>query len=91
MGGPMSYSRMVGRNDLNGVGYDHTTTGSVSQQEGLVGQVKSMIRGDMRRLEQDERDPVRLQQYADAAGITVEQVKKVLDVFFEGTDGYPGH
>ena len=71
MGYPMTYARLVGRNSLNGPGYE------------LAGDVKSMIRGDMRRLEADSRDANHLQKYALAAGITVEQAKAVLDAFFK--------
>jgi hypothetical protein len=82
---------VVGRNQLNGPGYTHTDpkTGALAVSEAEA--VRSMIRGDMRRLEEDVRDERHLQEFAEVAGITPEQVKKVLDHFFRGTNGYPGH
>lgn len=71
MGYPMSWRRLVGRNRLGG---DYTDTTDPH----------STIRGDMRRLEQDARDEAHLQRYADAAGITTDQAKTVLDCFFDG-------
>ena len=87
MGYPMSYARVVGRNRLDGEGYTDPCPMSGETPES----VRSMIRGDMRRLEQDVRDERHLQEFAEVAGITPEQVKKVLDHFFRGTNGYPGH
>jgi hypothetical protein len=89
MGYPMSYARVVGRNQLGGEGYNHTDpkTGAVNVDNGEA--VRSMVRGDMRRLEQDTRDERHLQMYAEHAGITIEQAKKLFDKFFEGTNGYP--
>jgi hypothetical protein len=43
-----------------------------------------MIKGDLRRLERDQRDDFHLKCYAESCGITVEQAKAVLDKFFEG-------
>lgn len=42
------------------------------------------IRGDLRRLENDQRDERHLAEYARMAGITTEQVRAVLDALFEG-------
>jgi hypothetical protein len=79
----MTYSRLVGRNRLNGPGYAHTDpkTGLVDVSPEEV--VRSMIRGDMRRMEQDQRDEHHLKLYAEHAGITVEQARAVLDLFFK--------
>lgn len=41
------------------------------------------LAGDLRRLEQDQRDEWHLARYAEKAGITPEQVKTVLDAFFD--------
>jgi hypothetical protein len=71
MGYPMSYRRVVNRNSLHG-GYDGPN---------LTGALR-LIAGDLRRLEQDQRDPDRLAFYASAAGITPDQACKVLDAFF---------
>ena len=74
MGYPMTYQRMVGRNGLGGDYGDvaHSLPAS------------SVIAGDLRRLEHDQRDPLHLELYARKAGITSEQAKCVLDLFFEG-------
>lgn len=85
MGYPMSYARMVGRNQLGGPGYEAAEPRDAKNPEW----VKAMIRGDMRRLEMDSRDEQHLKMYAEHAGITVEQAKKLLDLFFQGTNGYP--
>lgn len=86
----MRYARMVGRNGLYGPGYEGTTSEPMTPAEAAVRQAKSMIRGDMRRMEQDQRDEQHLKAYAEHAGITVEQAKAVLDLFFksdyDGTD-----
>ena len=83
MGGPMRYARMVGRNGLYGPGYNHTTSVLLTPAEEAVRQAKSMIRGDMRRMEADQRDEQHLKMYADHAGVTVEQARAVLDLFFK--------
>lgn len=75
MGYPMSYTRVVNRNGLAGEGYTVTTNEECEP-------VKSNIRGDMRRLEHDTVDERHLSMYAIEADITVEQVKKVFDLFF---------
>ena len=68
---PMSYKRLLDLNDLRG-DYD----GTASQSGG--------IRGDLRRLEIDSRDEHHLSRYAEAAGITKDQARMVLDCFFDG-------
>jgi hypothetical protein len=81
MGYPMTYERVVRRNNLGG-DYPNATPAA---GEGHLG----CIRGDMRRLESDSRDEHHLQMYAKTVGITVEQAKAVLDLFFEATQGRP--
>lgn len=49
-----------------------------SQQVGL-----SFLAGDMRRMENDQRDPFQLGKYAERAGVTPDQAKAVLDAFFQ--------
>lgn len=44
----------------------------------------AMIAGDLRRLEADQRDERHLAHYADQTGLTPDQVKAVLDLFFGG-------
>lgn len=86
MGGPMRYCRMVGRNRLFGPGYQtkwSTKDGEETSAEQMVQNARELIKGDMRRMEKDQRDEHHLQMYADHAGITVEQAKKVLDLFFK--------
>lgn len=73
MGYPMDYQRVVHRNDLTGY-YDASD----------VTQGKSMIRGDLRRLESDQRDALHLACYAEACGVTEAQAQAVLDAFFAG-------
>ena len=93
MGGWMSYARMVGRNGLNGPSYQCRP----GCEEDRVEAFKSMIRGDMRRMETDTRDEIRLRLAAERAGITVEQARKVMDYFFQedyggsAADGGPWH
>ena len=70
MGYPMTYRRVVMRNGLLEGGYANTPD------------QLSMLCGDLRRLEIDQRDELHLAYYAQRAGITPEQVKAVLDVFF---------
>lgn len=71
MGYPMTYQRVVSRNGLRG---DYTERGQ--EPDGL-----GAIRGDLRRLECDQRDILHLTAYARYAGITVGQAKLVLDAF----------
>jgi hypothetical protein len=83
MGYPMTYARLVGRNGLNGEGYNHTDPKTGVHAVGSEEVVRSMVRGDMRRLEHDQRDEQHLKLYAEHAGITTEQAKLVLDLFFK--------
>lgn len=88
MGYPMTYTRLVGR---NGLMRDYTDaapyrdeTGGVAQRDRVV-DLRCTIGGDMRRLEQDSRDPRHLDAYARATGLAPEQVNAVLDAFFEAS------
>jgi hypothetical protein len=80
---------MVGRNQLGGPGYEADVPNKQGDNSEHPAWIRAMIRGDMRRLEMDSRDEQHLKMYAEHAGITVEQAKKFLDKFFEGTNGYP--
>ena len=71
----MTYTRLVNRNGLKG---DYS--GDPDQNYGPG--AKGGIRGDMRRLEQDSVDVRHLTEYAEAAGITTEQVRLVFARFF---------
>jgi hypothetical protein len=79
MGYPMTYRRVVERNHLEGdymqLEKGQTWTGSLPPISG--------IRGDLRRLERDQRDEPHLSNYAQKSGATMEQVKIILDMFFE--------
>lgn len=70
MGYSMSWARVIRRNRLEG-GYETTDA-------------LSMLRGDLRRLEQDERDCVQVEARAKKLGIPPEHVKAVLDDFMFG-------
>lgn len=72
MGYPMSYSRVVRRNQLAG---DYEPNAPLG-----------LIRGDLRRLEKDQRDEKHLAVYAERARITIAQAKQVLDDFFAEQD-----
>jgi hypothetical protein len=76
MGYPMTYGRVVSRNRLSG---DY----NANWQDDREKQALSLIRGDLRRLEKDQRDDQHLELYAKHAGVTPEQAKKVLDKFFD--------
>lgn len=77
MGYPMTYPRVVLRNGLDG-DYAESRGGT-------------LIAGDMRRLELDQRDERHLKQYAAVAGITDHQAYLVLTAFFTdfGIGGNP--
>ena len=86
MGGPMRYARLVGRNQLFGPGYEAkwpVRDGEDVTPEQMAQNVRELIMGDMRRMEKDQRDEQHLKMYAEHAGITVEQAKKLLDLFFK--------
>ena len=74
MGYPMTYPRVVHRNGIDG---DYSKSGYDETQS-----VRTLIAGDMRRLELDQRDPRHLKRYAEYAGITDHQAWLVLTAFF---------
>lgn len=74
MGYPMTYGRVISRNDLTG-NYLPKIWSGVSQ---------SLIAGDLRRLERDQRDDYHLKEYAKRTKLTEAQVLHVLDLLFEG-------
>lgn len=81
MGYPMTYPRIVNRNHLQG---DYGNNPGQPEKGSL-----DLIRGDLRRLEKDQRDDSHVQAYSKAAGITAEQARRMLDLFFAGTvDGH---
>ena len=77
MGYPMTYSRVIERNELDG---DYYTGLDPALNESI-----ETVAGDLRRLEKDQRDDYHLAGYASRANITKEQAKIVLDEFFGGT------
>lgn len=91
MGYPMTYLRVIGRSSLWGGEFAdqpdtvHWTMYSGFQpprpEQPLYTQT---LKGDLRRLEHDQRDERHLAEYAKRAGITPEQARAVLDAFFEG-------
>lgn len=70
----MTWQRVLKRNHLEG-DYVHKGGHVMTPQE--------MLAGDLRRLEANQRDDWHLTLYAERIGITPEQVKAVLDAFFE--------
>jgi hypothetical protein len=89
MGYPMTYGRVVSRNDLGG-DYQRHPWLTIEQVKALEPEaranasIRMVVGGDLRRLKQDQRDPWHLAGYAHAAGITPEQAKTVLDALFDG-------
>ncbi len=93
MGYDMTYSRVIRRNGLDG-GYDGPGEGDKPWDDARAAKKLrrdvnddvhrrfNMIAGDLRRLEADQRDPLHLAQYAEAGGVTPEQAKTMLDLFF---------
>lgn len=79
MGYPMTYRRVVERNHLKG---DYQ--GTLKAGESIAGSlpITWAIAGDLRRLEHDQQDAEHLAKYSNASGATVEQVKKIFDLFF---------
>lgn len=67
----MSWQRMIHRNQLEG---EPSATAPLS----II-----MLVGDIRRLIRDQRDERHLRRYAEAVGITPEQARAVLDLFFD--------
>lgn len=78
MGYPMTWKRVVNRNNLNG---DYSTDNlSLPLSEKII----RMIAGDMRRLEKDNLDEWHLKAYSEACNVSVEQVRAILEMFFSG-------
>ncbi len=75
MGFPMTYNRFIHRNRL---------TGDYSDGQEFPNDPKPLLAGDLRRLEIDSRNDEIIAIYADAAVITPEQARIVLDAFFDG-------
>ena len=84
MGYPMTWARLVRRNNLVG---DYTTPCPTSGH--TIDSIQSAVRGDMRRLELDTCDEQHLKMYAEKSGATTEQVKKIFETFFDDTCGTP--
>jgi hypothetical protein len=76
----MDYRRVVNRNYLQG-DYVHNDVRLHPTPEEAT---RGMVAGDLRRLEKDQRDGLHLKCYAEVAGVSIEQVKKVLDALFGG-------
>lgn len=74
MGYPMTYKRVVNRNNLVG---DYTEKG-ITPMQCSVG----LVSGDLRRLEQDSRDGYYGKEIADTAGVSPEVAMAVLTAFF---------
>ena len=72
MGYPMTYKRVISRNMLTGGYNDNIDDG------------RAFLRGDLRRLEEDQRDERHLAEYAKRTGVSRRKVKAVLDALFEG-------
>ena len=75
MGYPMHWKRLVARNGLGG---DYVQRDKYSPSTPLA-----MIAGDMRRVEHDMQDDIFVPMFAAYAGITEEQIRKVLEAFFD--------
>jgi hypothetical protein len=75
MGYPMHWKRLVNRNGLDG-DYEVPDNDKVKH-------ARSMIAGDMRRVEHDMQDGVFTAMFAIYAGITEEQARKVIEAFFD--------
>lgn len=93
MGYPMTYSRVLGRNLLDGNYTNVRQTGTVVVcLDDNVASTLRMISGDLRRLEQDSVDgKYATQVIADYAGVDIETVQKVLEAFFYGAPELPPH
>jgi len=73
MGYPMTYPRVVMRNGLQG---DYSDSGPGPQFS------RTLLAGDMRRLEEDQRDARHIARYAEYAGVSKPKAAKVLEAFF---------
>lgn len=96
MGYPMTWRRVMSRNDLWGY-YEGRSAreeqpGSLWEPLPGAGEpvpvvdkvTASIVRGDLRRLEHDQRDDRHLSEYARRTGLTPAQCRAVLDAFFTG-------
>lgn len=72
MGYPMSFRRMLVRNQMEGG----------PRQTPADHPANSVIAQDLRRVEEDQCDPAHINAYARIAGIRPEQAAKVLKAFF---------
>lgn len=80
----MSYRRLILRNHLEG-DYQGYPTDPVERAKAMLADntSRSMIAGDLRRFEKDQRHPERLLWYAKQTGLSGLEVKAVLDLLFE--------
>lgn len=76
MGYPMSYDRFINRNGLTG---DYGSKGYEERDRN-----SNMLSGDLRRLESDNLDEWHLNCYAEACGVSVDQARAILEMFFSG-------
>lgn len=76
MGYPMTYLRVVSRNQLAG---DYEP-----QRPAPTFDPRPMIAGDLRRLETDTLDKVQIKRYAKRAGVTKKQARALFEDFFKG-------
>lgn len=91
MGYPMSYQRMLGRSGLYGGEFaDQPDTVKPRQYSGWETPealtrppTTTTTKGDLRRLEHDQRDERHLAEYARRTGLTPAQCRAVLDAFFD--------
>jgi len=70
---PMTYQRVIKRNHLRDEFTDPRWGNATDRQN---------ISYDLQRLEVDQRDDEHLRKYAALAGVSVEQVKIILDALF---------
>lgn len=70
MGYPMTYPRVISRNNVYEGGYENTTMGLQN------------FRGDLRRLEQNTQDDAHIKAYAKISGATEDQVRTIFAYFF---------
>ena len=75
MGYPMTYDRVVNRGCLHG---DYDSPWDALPPSG------PQIAGDLRRLEKDQRDDDHIARYAKVSGATPDQVRTILNHFFNG-------
>lgn len=82
MGGPMYYSRLVGRNGLTGWGYRATGPDDPKAHPGYIEAIdRVFLNGELRRMEDDTFDPDRLTRYGQMAGVTAGEAARLLRTF----------